>query len=52
MAYQCDGNYDEYVEKLGAVGAVLDELNVTCYAILGDWNVNISNLRTCLWWII
>ena len=30
-----------YVEKLGILKAVIDELDTTCYAITGDWNANL-----------
>ena len=48
MPYQADHKYDEYVDKLGALGAALDELEVTCFGIVGDWNVNLSNLQNSL----
>lgn len=42
LPYQCDDNYDEYVDKLGALGAVMDELDTTCYTVVGDWNANLK----------
>ena len=40
MPYQCAENYDEYLEKLGVLGAIIAELDHTCFGIVGDWNAN------------
>ena len=38
MPYQCNDNEPIYVEKLGIIKAIIDELDNACYAIVGDWN--------------
>lgn len=43
LPYQCDQNLEDYSLKLGALGAILEELNSTCYTIIGDWNVDLCN---------
>ena len=32
-----------YLEKLGVLHSILDELDTTCVSILGDWNGDISD---------
>ena len=34
--YQCHNNEPMCVEKLGTLKAAIDELDNTCYAIIGD----------------
>ena len=50
LPYQCAGNEDEYLEKLDYLNVVLDELNTTCYVVLGDLDANIrdTNNSICL----
>ena len=48
MPYQCHDNESMYVEKLGILKAVIDELDNTCYAIIGDWNVNLCDIDNSL----
>lgn len=43
MPYQCRENEDKYIEVLGALGALIEELDCTCYTIVGDWNANIGD---------
>ena len=48
LPYQCAGNEDEYLEKLGYLNVVLDELNTTCYVVLGDLNANIRDTNNSM----
>ena len=41
MPYQSNDNEPVYIEKLGILKAIVDELDNTCYAIVGDWNANL-----------
>ena len=43
MPYECSDNADIYLEKLGVLHSILDELDTTCVSILGDWNGDISD---------
>ena len=43
MPYQCPENEETYLDSLGAIHAIVSELDSTCYAIMGDWNPNLSN---------
>jgi exonuclease III len=43
MPYQCDENHDEYLDKLGVLGAIISELECTCFTIVGDFNANPLN---------
>lgn len=52
MPYQCDRNYDEYLEKLGTLGAIVSELDHTCFCILGDWNANPSDINNSLFGVL
>ena len=45
MPDQCHDNESMYVEKLGILKAITDELDNTCHAIIGDWNVNPSDIE-------
>ena len=40
MPYQCEENHDEYLDKLGALGAIISELECSCFTIVGDFNAN------------
>ena len=48
MPYQCNDNEPMYVEKLGILKAIIDELDNTCYAIVGDWNANLKDIDNSL----
>ena len=48
MPYQCNDNEPMYVEKLGILKAIIDELDNTCYAIVGDWNANLKDIDNLL----
>ena len=37
-----------YVYKLGILKAIIDELDTTCYAIVGDWNANLKDIDNSL----
>ena len=43
MPYECNANEDIYLEKLGKLHTILDELDTTCVSIIGDWNGDISD---------
>ena len=43
MPYQCEENKETYKQYLGALDALLDELETTSVVILGDWNANLQN---------
>ena len=43
MPYQCEDNKETYKQYLGALDALLDELETTSVVILGDWNANLRN---------
>ena len=42
MPYHCQANEESYVNNLGALSALIEELDITCFVIVGDWNANIS----------
>ena len=48
MPYQCNNNEPLYVEKLGIIKAIIDELDNTCYAIVGYWNANLKYIANSL----
>ena len=43
LPYQSPDNEVEYLEKLGYINAVTNDLDTTCFVIVGDWNANIRN---------
>ena len=43
MPYFCADNEEFYVEKLSEILTELNELDHTCFAVIGDWNANISS---------
>ena len=43
MPYECRENVDDYLENLGGIKTVIDELECTCISVLGDWNSDISD---------
>ena len=48
MPYQCNDDEPLYLEKLGILKAIIDELDNTCYAIVGDWNANLKYIDNSL----
>ena len=39
---------NQYLESLGVLNSKIDDLNITCTSIFGDWNANISkDSNTC-----
>ena len=48
LPYQCSKNQDEYLEKLGCLEALIEEVETSCFTILGDWNADICNLNNSL----
>ena len=43
LPYQCPDNELEYLEELGYINAVTNDLDTTCFVIVGHWNANIRN---------
>ena len=41
LPYQCPENEVEYLEKLGFINALTNEIDTTCFVITGDWNANL-----------
>lgn len=41
LPYQCVENEETYMERLGALGAYIDEINCTYVCVVGDWNANL-----------
>ena len=48
LPYQCPANEESYIQKLGYIHAILEELNTSCYVVLGDWNANIGDVDNSL----
>ena len=48
MPYQCSDNEPRYVENMGILKAIIDEIDNTCYAIVGDWNANLKYIDNSL----
>ena len=46
MPYECRLNDDMYMENLGVLQSILDEIDVTCMSIIGDWNADIGDSRS------
>ena len=43
MSYECRKNEDIYLQNLGIIKAIIDDLDCTCISLVGDWNSNISD---------
>ena len=43
MPYQCHENEDCFLYRLGVLRALIEEVDSTCFVLLGDWNANISS---------
>ena len=43
MPYECRDNEGSYLEKLGTLKTIIDELDCTCIYVVGDWNSDISD---------
>ena len=43
MTYQCVDNESEYLDKLGQLSAVMEDINTSSFLIIGDWNANLRN---------
>ena len=43
LPYQCRVNEDKYLEDLGVLSALIEDLDSTNFVILGDWNANLKN---------
>ena len=41
LPYQCHENEAAFNNCLGMLSAIIDDLDCTCFAILGDWNANL-----------
>ena len=42
MPYQCEQNREAYMQCLGALKSLIDELPTTSFMIVGDWNANLK----------
>ena len=42
MPYQCQENRETYIQCLGALKSLIDELPSTSFMIVGDWNANLK----------
>ena len=52
LPYQCHGHEDLYIENLGFIKAIIDELNCTNFVILGDFNANLRHTGNNLFLVI
>ena len=43
MPYEFHDHGDLFLEYLGTLKAVIEDLNTTCISIVGDWNSDISD---------
>ena len=43
MPYECLDNEGSYLENLGTLKTIIDELDCTCISVVGDWNSDISD---------
>ena len=48
LPYQCSENEERYIHNLGALSAILEELESSCYVIMGDWNANLKDTGSSL----
>ena len=48
LPYQRADNEENYLNCLGALSAVIDDLGTSSYIILGDWNSNLANVQNSL----
>ena len=46
--YQCAENEEKYLEDLGEINAILQELDNTCYVVVDDWNADLRNVQQSL----
>ena len=46
LPFECPGNEETYLEKLGVLQAILTELDTSCVSVLGDWNADISDANS------
>ena len=44
MPYYCPDNRELYVEKLNEILTELNEMEHTCFSVLGDWNANVNSV--------
>ena len=42
LAYQCDDNYDVFVEYIGKLSALIDEVSTSNLILLGDFNAAVK----------
>lgn len=45
MPYQCHANEENYINNLGTLSAIIEELDNSCYVIMGDWNANLGEVQ-------
>ena len=46
MPYESNDHEDLFLEHLGTLKTVLEDLNTTCISIVGDWNSDISDYES------
>ena len=44
MPFQCSDNEDKYLDCLGYLKSMMEELELTCYVLIGDWNANLRDV--------
>lgn len=44
LPYQCSENEDKYLDCLGALNSMVEELQTTAFVIIGDWNANLRDI--------
>ena len=42
LLYQCDDNYDVFVEYIGKLSALIDEVSTSNLILLGDFNASVN----------
>lgn len=48
MPYQCHDNEEIYINNLGALSAIVEEFDHSCYVIMGDWNANLKDVKNSM----
>ena len=42
LPYQCYENEEKFIECLGSLMNIINDLNCSCLSIVGDWNANLA----------
>ena len=43
LPYQCHDNFDNYVEYIGKISAILEDCRTSKLAVIGDFNAAVKN---------